>query len=223
MCFSIEASFAVGTALLPAGAYCVHAAARKRPRLLTLAIVPFLFGIQQIAEGFVWLGLQREDPEMVRCASLAFLFFALAFWPFWFPFMTAQQEPSSRARAFYFALATVSIAWFWVLYFPIITGPQSLLVTRVDHHSIRYEYETLLIYDYVPRNILRLLYFGCVAIPMVFAKNGLGRTPGIIFGGSAVIAAVLFHYAFVSVWCFFAAVLTGYLCRMFYRLEKVAS
>jgi hypothetical protein len=29
---------------------------------------------------------------------------------------------------------------------------------------------------------------------------------------------LVFEYAFISVWCFFAAVLTGLLCVMFYRL-----
>jgi hypothetical protein len=32
------------------------------------------------------------------------------------------------------------------------------------------------------------------------------------------VSALVFHYAFVSVWCFFAAVLAIYLCWVFYRL-----
>jgi hypothetical protein len=39
---------------------------------------------------------------------------------------------------------------------------------------------------------------------------------------SALFSAIVFHYAFVSVWCFFAAVLAGYLCWVFYQLEHPA-
>jgi len=38
MCFSTQASFAVGGALLPAAAYCITAAVRKNRWLLPLAL-----------------------------------------------------------------------------------------------------------------------------------------------------------------------------------------
>ena len=37
-----------------------------------------------------------------------------------------------------------------------------------------------------------------------------GTLPGIILGISAAVAAVAFHYAYVSVWRFFAALLSAY-------------
>ena len=66
MCFSPEVSFAVGGALIPAGAYCLRATWSVAPRLLPLAAMPALYGVQQAAEGFVWLGLEDDDPVRVR-------------------------------------------------------------------------------------------------------------------------------------------------------------
>ena len=51
----------------------------------------------------------------------------------------------------------------------------------------------------------------------------LVQHPGELLDKSALIAAVIFHYAFVSVWCFFAAVLAAYLVVFFYRLPAASA
>ena len=68
MCFSAQASFAAGAALLPAGVYCVTVALRRQRSALPLAIVPLVFSFQQFCEGFVWVGLANEDAALVRSA-----------------------------------------------------------------------------------------------------------------------------------------------------------
>lgn len=219
MCFSAEASFAVGSALIPAGAYCIWASLVKKPSYVGLAAVPLFFGVQQISEGFVWQAINHQ--ESAHAPSLFFLFFALAFWPFWFPFLTTLMESEPRRRWIFLALTIFASSWFWVLYFPLLMGPESILKIEMAHHSIRYDYyDALPIYDYVKRPILQLLYFACVALPMAFSTQSLGRIPGIALGVSALVAAVVFEHAFVSVWCFFAAVMSIYCCVMFYRLPS---
>src|SRR6266545_2494887 len=120
MCFSPEASFAVGGALIPAGVYCVRAAWAKSPRLVPVALVPFAFAVQQIAEGFVWLGLQAGDPARTRAGAVVFLFFALAFWPWWFAAANIILEPRPARKWVFAGLALLTSAWFWVMYFPLL-------------------------------------------------------------------------------------------------------
>jgi hypothetical protein len=219
VCFSAEASFAVGAPLIPAGIYCLWSAAVKQPRYLGLAAVPVFFGIQQISEGFVWHALNHDDTTAVRAPSLFFLFFALAFWPFWFPFLAALMETSWR-RWLFGALALLATIWFWVLYFPLLVS-ENAFTTQVMHHSIRYDYyDSLAVYQYVPRPLLQALYFASIALPMVLSSQSFGRIPGLVLGASAVLAAIVYDYAFVSVWCFFAAVLSIYCCVIFYRLPQ---
>ena len=136
MCFSAEASFAVGAALLPAGFYCVRQAVVKRLSYLALAVMPFFFGIQQISEGFVWHGIRQDDSQLTRSASLVFLFFALAFWPFWFWCLTAVMEPQPLRKWILAGFGVVATVWFWVLFYPLVVGPESLLTIRAPHHSI---------------------------------------------------------------------------------------
>jgi hypothetical protein len=216
VCFSAAASFTAGAALVPAGIYCISAALRKKPSYLGLAVVPLIFGIQQISEGFVWHAL-AHDSAAVRVWSLVFLFFALAFWPFWFSVVGALMESDPQRRWTFIAAACVTTMWFWVLYYPLLVG-DTPFETHVVEHSIQYDYFTLPIYGYVPRPLLQLLYLASVALPMARGTESWGRIPGLVLGAAAVISALVFHHAFVSVWCFFAAVLAAYLCRVFYRL-----
>ena len=217
MCFSPEASFAVGAALVPTAAYCARAAWAKDPRLLPVALIPLAFAAQQAAEGVVWLGLHAGDPAQTRAGALVFLFFALAFWPFWPAVAAAVLEPCLPRRRLFVALAAVNTAWFWVLYFPLLVWPE-LLTIQVVHHSVQYNYPDLAVYQYVPRPALRLLYLLAAVVPVVFGPNVIGRLPGAMLVGSVVVAAALFSYAFISVWCFFAAALALHLCVLFYRL-----
>jgi len=218
MCFSAPASFAASAVLLPAGAFCLWSAVRKRPSYLPLAAVPLAFGGQQASEGVVWLALDWGEAGLVRSASLAFLFFALAFWPFWIPLQAAAAEPVPRRRWALAALAGANTVWFWLLYYPLAADPESLLHTQVVHHSIDYAYPDLAVYQYVPRPLLRLLYVLAVATPLLIASSSWGRLPGLGLAASAALAALAFGYAFVSVWCFFAAVLAVYLCAVFRSL-----
>jgi hypothetical protein len=220
MCYSAEASFVAGAALIPAGGYCIASALRKRPNFLPLALVPLVFGLQQISEGFVWIGIERSDPNLIRSSSLVFLFFALAFWPFWFPFLTAVTEPLPTRRKIWIGLTIVSATWFWILYFPIITGPESLLTTRVEQHSIQYDFSGIPVNQFVPKSLLRLLYFLCVALPMAFGSAAASRTAGLLFGASALVSALVYSYAFVSVWCLIASLLSAYLCYTFYSMPQ---
>src|SRR5205823_1322981 len=99
--------------LIPAGAYCLWAAALKKPSYLGLAVVPLMFGIQQISEGFVWQALNHDNVEQTRSASLVFLFFALAFWPWWFPVLTALMEPQPKRKWIFVVLSVLATCWFW--------------------------------------------------------------------------------------------------------------
>ncbi len=222
MCFSPEASFAVGGALIPAAGYCLRAAWLKNPRLIPIALMPLAFAVQQIAEGVVWLGLHAGDPAQIRAGALAFLFFALAFWPFWLPFIAAVNETRPGPRRFFVALTVLSSGWFWAFYLPLLIGPDSLLSVRVVHHSILYSYSDAPLPRNVPQSVLRLLYSMSVVVPLVFGPKTLGRLPGLTLLSALLVAVTVYEYAFVSVWCFFAAVLTLSLCAFFYRMSAPA-
>src|SRR5579862_5811777 len=158
MCFSAEASFAVGAVLLPAGAYCVQTALRKNRSYLVLAAIPLCFSAQQFCEGVVWLGLGRNDGALSERASLGFLFFALAFWPFWIPLSALLLETQPTRKWLIGFITLLSLAWGLVLYNPIVQDPQRWLTIQVVHHSVQYDYFALPVYQNISRTWLRLFY-----------------------------------------------------------------
>jgi hypothetical protein len=226
MCFSAEASFATGAALLPVGAYCVWRAARNEPRFLPLALVPIAFGLQQVAEGFVWLGLHHGDPVLVSRSAVVFLFFALPFWPLWLPLSLLPPEGRRPARVFLAALVLVSPVWLW-LYAPLATDPGRWLSTEVVHHSIAYQFSSLPAFQLAPRALWRVAYLASICGPLLVASPGSGGGLLRAVGGGVVAALfvvtyLIYWYAFTSVWCFFAALLSLLLALAFARLPPRA-
>ena len=138
MCFSAEASFGMSAVLLPAGAYCVQSAPVKNRTLLCLAVIPVIFGIQQLAEGLVWLGLAHEDAELTHRASVVFLAFAFAIWPFWIPLCGFLLEPRGIRKWLLGSFAVIGLLGGLTLFLEPALNPE-LLVTRQVHHSIAYE------------------------------------------------------------------------------------
>ncbi len=223
MCFSPQASFAVGAALLPAGAYCTQAAVRRDMRFVPLGLVPIAFGLQQITEGFVWLGLREDNAALVQQSSVVFLFFAIAFWPLWIPLSMAIAESRHRQKVILSILAVVGWAWLW-LYWPVAADPAKWLSTEIVQHSIRYNVGEVPALDLAPRWAWRAGYLLVICVPLSMGRFDPGGNRWANLSGGLLVAVLfavsvgLYWHAFLSVWCFFAAVLSLLLCGAFRRL-----
>jgi hypothetical protein len=217
MCFSPEASFAASAALLPAGIYCIKSALAKNPPFLCLAVVPAIFGIQQFAEGLVWLGLRRGDPAFAHAAGMAFLAFALAFWLFWIPMCGFVLEPPGPKRPLCGFFTLLGLIGGLTMYVPLLLDP-AVLQVQASHHSLYYDMETSPVFARMPLIYWELLYVVIVAVPALISQTSGVPLLGVAVVVSAGITHVFFWYATVSVWCFFAAVLSLYLCYAFWKM-----
>ncbi|MCE9532522.1 MAG: hypothetical protein K8T89_15595 [Planctomycetes bacterium] len=219
MCFSAAASFTVGGALLPAGAYCIKQALRKNRSFLALAAIPIFFGVQQITEGFVWMGLNGGDKNFTTKASLFYLFFAIPFWPFWIPFSTMLAENERVRKRIMGLIVILSLVWGAVVYSPILLDPQRWLTVQIVHHSIQYVYNELPLFQYFSREWVQITYVMLVAAPLVIASGKKSVPFFVLMVTLAAISKLFFAYAFISVWCFFASFIAFFLCVMFYRMK----
>jgi hypothetical protein len=228
MCLSAPASFLVGATLLPAGYYCTKVAIRHSKRHLFLAAVPFAFAAQQFSEGIVWVGIDQQNARLVSGASVLYLFFAMAFWPFWIPLSLMLPDARQWVKRTLAVLVVTSFAWGW-LYAPILMSPDQWLSTGVVHHSIQYEYSRLPGYQIVSPWAWRLGYLALVTIPIGFGATRLkSRTGGLIaVTGLGILVTgfgvtyIVYSYAFISVWCFLAALISLMLCYFFAKLPSV--
>ena len=86
--------------------------------------------MQQISKGFVWM--HHTDTAQARTPALFFLFFALAFWPFWFPVLTTIMEPQPKRKWVFAAISLAATAWFWVLLLSAARWPRIAARNRKD-------------------------------------------------------------------------------------------
>lgn len=217
MCFSADASLGAAVVLLPVGGYCAAAAAYKDRAYLPLALTPLLFGVQQLGEAVVWLGLERGDPDLARAGSRWFLLFALAVWPAWVPLAAAAIEPPGGRRWTFGALAVVGLVLGGVYYLPLVAGG-ALAEPWVVGHSLRYDFSGIPAVRLAPGWVWPAVYLVTVCAPLLASRDQRLRPLGALVAVAAAVAYVAFREAFASVWCFLAAALSVYLAHALSRL-----
>ena len=214
MCFSATASFSAGAVLLGVGALTLRAA--RRPRELPVAAIPLLFAIQQLSEGVIWLTFRYDAPQLNAVMTHLYSFFSHVLWPVYVPVAVLLIEPPGwRRRALLVFVAAGVAVGAYLLYilaaFPIVSRPTGQHIEYVSPH-----------------------FFALAAMTLYLMSTTLSpflstyRTVK-VFGGLALLSfvAVYGFYAtwFISVWCFFAALLSAlvYLHFVLRRAEPSSS
>lgn len=77
MCFSVAAGFGAGAVLSVAGPVAITGAQTKAQRLF--AAIPFIFSLQQFAEGMLWLSIKNEGIQSWE-SFLPMFFLSLPWW-----------------------------------------------------------------------------------------------------------------------------------------------
>ena len=217
MCFSASASFTASGLLIPTGIYCLKEAMASDKSYLPISSWPLFFGIQQTIEGFLWLGIEHNQLNLIQTASLGFLFFSHFFWLFWTPFSAFSLETNKRLRIFLMIFTLASFFFGALLYFPLFID-KSLLSIKVVNGSIYYV--TRFIFgDLVPKHFTVVVYAIIILVPLLISSNQKVNFLGSLIFFSAIASYIFFSHAFISVWCFFAAILSFYLL---YAIRQVA-
>jgi len=209
MCFSATASITAAAVLIPIGAYCINIARKDMPGWLMLAAYPMAFGLQQAIEGAVWLGINSNNQSLVDVASLGYVFFSHFFWLFWVPFSVYYMETAGARKRFLGVLTILGFLYGLSLFLPLILREGWLVIETAQDSLL---YKTTMIYDgIVNRQVVRGIYALQVFLALILSTNRKVRVFGIMILMSVLGTFAFFKYAFVSVWCFFAAILSAYL------------
>ena len=212
MCFSATASFTSALILIPVGVYCLNKSRKIKKSYWVFAVMPLLFGIQQALEGLVWLEIEPYGSGNVRAAALGFMFFSHLFWIFWVPFSCYMVETDGFRKKLFYLLMFLGAIHGLLIYVPLLVNDDWLSVGLVGN-SI--DYTALMLHDnYVPVNIMRLMYGVFVLLPLLICSDYKIKLFGISILVSAVISGLYFSYTFISIWCYFAAILSLYLCHI---------
>ena len=219
MCFSATASFTTALVLIPVGVYCVNKATSLQKSYWLFALMPLMFGVQQFFEGVVWLGMEADDGATTLIAARGYLFFSHLFWLFWIPLSCYAVEDNATKRKFYFILTVFGAAYALLMYVPLLIHEDWVTVKLVGH-SIKYKL-ILLHEEYVTLKVRNLIYGIFTLVPLLSASDRYIKGFGVIIVFSLAITSLYFDHAFLSVWCFFAAVLSLYILIMIIQKTKI--
>lgn len=195
MCFSMLASVAAGTALTVAGVGTVKLARRRAE--LPLALLPLLFGAQQLVEGAVWWSLDHPEAGLNAAATFAYLLFARVLWPVLVPLAILGLEPVCRRRKAMVALVALGAGVALEGAAAVLRGPST---SHVAGASIAYAMPSLLVIA---------VYLAATCGAALLSSHLPLRLIGAGALGLALLTLWLYAAVFVSVWCFFSAILTG--------------
>lgn len=197
MCFSATASFIAGTTLSVVGVATIKKAESRSE--LPFATIPLLFGIQQIIEGVIWLTFSFEAPLLKETMTYVYSLFSHVLWPIYVPIaMGILEAVRWRKRAvFGFEVAGAAVG-LYLLYF-IVTRP---VVAEVIGSNIVYTSP----HFYTP--VVITFYLAATCVSCFFSSHGFVRLFGVLALVAFAGAYFLSVLALISVWCFFAAILS---------------
>jgi hypothetical protein len=203
LCFSTAASFGASAILSVAGVAAVTQAQTKAQRLF--AAIPFIFSIQQFFEGLLWLSI--KNPDFVTDRSVPayfFLFFALVLWPVYIPFTIWSLEKDKGRKKILSILLGIGTAISACLGSILLLYPVHVMTAN---HHIHFSFDLPLF----AKNITwlsSLLYFIPTMIAPFISGSKKMKWLGIVFIASYIFSLIFFSGFLVSVWCYFAALLS---------------
>lgn len=199
MCFSAEASFVTGSALLVTGIISVN----KAPEIkqLIFASIPLIFSIQQFTEGFLWLALQGNSyTEWKNFLTHIFLAIAHVVWPIWIPLSFYILAKDSNRKKILFTLLVTGILVSLFLFYCLFVYP---IEARITAHHIFYEIN----YPHIIQTG-SVLYIIATILPAFISDMRWARIFGLLNLSSFIISKWMFKDHVISVWCFMAAAMS---------------
>jgi hypothetical protein len=200
MCFSASASFIASAVLVTVGVASLKKV--SRPSQILFASIPFVFGIQQLSEGVLWLSLGNPLYDTwTAIAAQVFIFFAQILWPMWVPIAILLFEKNESRRTFqkFMILAGVSVGCFlgFCLFHyglePAIIGHHISYFQKFPAHS---------------KPFIVCFYALSTIAPPFFSHIKHMWLLGLLVAVSYIIAAIFYTQFVLSVWCFFSSIIS---------------
>jgi hypothetical protein len=213
MCFSAGASFASGVVISAIGIASVKEV--HHPSQRVFAVIPLLFGIQQLAEGCLWLALSGTDFVIVKkISTYVFLITAQVLWSWVIPLSVLLMEKEPRRRKILQGMLVIgvglSIYYAFFLFFHKVTS-------RILDCHILYTTES-------PESLALMtfiLYLAVTVAPFFVSSIRRMYLLGTIMALSCLVAAVLYKLYLTSVWCFFAAIISIFIYLILKESKKM--
>jgi hypothetical protein len=207
MCFSPQADFVAGTFVAALGVETLRRVRTRRE--LIVAALPLLFGIHQLVEGFVWLGLRGQVSAGVGdAAKLLYIVYAHAVLPAIVPLGFMLLEPDRRRSRWMLPLACLGVGLgvylFWqVTAYPVGAQQQARCIDYTTH---------------TPNDVLiGLLYVIATCGPALISSRRYLRCFGLVSLAGVIVTALARVDELTSLWCVYVAMISALILEHFRR------
>ncbi len=199
VCFSPQADAAVGVIVVAVG---VDALRHVRvSREIVLGSLPLLFGVHQLAEAFVWWGLDGRVADVVQTVALwAYLGFAFALLPALVPLAVGLVERLLGRRRVIAACGVLGAAVGVALTVPLLRGS---VTATIESRHIEYHVDAL-----TRGGQLTALYVIATCGALVASSYRDIAALGVANLVAIPVLVWLTVGGFVSLWCFWAAIVS---------------
>lgn len=210
MCFSATASFTSSAVIGVIGVATLARSTHRREWLF--ASIPLLFALHQFAEGMVWLGLTGDGlPGAVKPWGFAYMLYAQGLLTLLIPLSVWLIEPDHRRRRLVLPFLALGAALTLYMLWALLTFPTAIYV---EGHSVVYgnpaSSHLWIAVLYVLATCGALFFSGYRYIMVLGAVNLVG----------VLLTIWLKQYAFTSVWCAYAAVVSVLIYFHFSRRRR---
>jgi hypothetical protein len=201
MCFSAAASFTGGIIISAIGIATVREV--HKPSQLIFASIPLFFGLQQIVEGSLWLTLPSPDYiELQKIGTYFFLIMAQVLWPVIIPLsvLTMEEKKKNRKNLQILLAMGITLSLYYVFcLFSFNVTP------KVMSYHIQYDTD----FPKIPGYLAFAVYLFVTITPLFISSIQRTHLLGILMFLSCLVTAIFFTQFLTSVWCFFAALISG--------------
>ncbi len=197
MCFSALSSFIGGGVLTAIGTGTILQ--NKEPDRRLFAAIPFVFGVQQLSEGVVWLTLPASGHEAVlHVARTVFLIAAGIVWPTVVPLSMLLMEKVRIRRTALWAMLAVGVATSLAHFVGMLTFT---VHSEILGFHIRYSLDSP-----VPWALASMIgYLVATLVPLYVSSHRRMIWFAVIVTVAYAVTQIFYQEFLVSVWCFFAA------------------
>ena len=210
MCFSAPVSFGASVVLMGLGSAAMKVNKDESQKMFVA--MPFIFGLQQLSEGLVWVSFVGRPEFLHQIAISSFLFFALVFWPSWLPWAVCKIEKNVLRKKILKGLGAagllLSAGSLWIL---LNGGPRASILGR----SIAYSFSD--VHILFSPSIDAILYMATSLLPFFISTNRKVKVTGLLVFGGLALSHLIRQETVASVWCFFAAISSLYIVYATYR------
>lgn len=211
MCFNANVSFGASVVIGIIGIATIRKA--KAPQY-AFAGIPLLFAIQQFVEGILWLALKQPDEiETQKIATYVFILIAQVIWPVLVPLsilLMEKQKIRQRILLVFLVIGVVlsTFGAYRILFYDV--------VALIENHHIKYDFNIS-----SPIMPFAALFY---ILPTIISPFISSVKKMVLLGSlllfSLIISKLFFEVYTISVWCFFAAIISSVVFMIISKLNS---